>query len=369
MIGGFFRWWGQELAAMLPARWTRSSGARGRVLEIEITAGRIAYRHRAGGDPEPLGELERPQKAGEKRPAGAPNPARDALHAVLRGLDPRRTRCRVSAADGLYLKKRIGLPLAAEENLRQVLAFEMERHTPFHAEDVYFDFRVVDRDAKSRRLEVELLVMQKSMVDEALAVLGDWKLRPATASLDAAGPSLLFVPDDYRAPSASGINRLLLAANVGAMVIALLIPIQRQETYLTDLRQRVDAARERAMSSLALKQEMDATRGRLASLLRSRSENGSVVEHIEELTRVLPDDTWLNRLEIRDGELHFQGFSGSASALVGVVEASELFRDARFGSPITRDARSGRERFHVSAKLSPRQRELARARPGGDGEG
>ena len=368
MIRRFFHWWGRELAAVLPARWTNAPGSRSDTLEITVSPAHIEYAHHSGGELEALGRLDRRQVS-DQRVANAPNPAREALHAVLRGLNPRRTQCRVSAADHLHLRKRIGLPLAAEENLRQVLAFEMERHTPFPADDVYFDYRVVDRNTKSRRLEVELLVMPKSIVDEALSILDDWRLRSSAGFFDTADPSLLFVPEAYRTPAASGTNRVLLFANVCAMVIAFLIPIQRQEAHLTDLRQRVDEARERAMASLTLQQEIDATRKRLESLVRARSEQGSVVVLIEELTRLLPGDTWLHRLEVRDGEVHFQGFSGSASTLVGVVEASDLFRDARFGSPITRDARSGRERFHVSAKLSPRQRELAKARSGGDGEG
>ena len=45
------------------------------------------------------------------------------------------------------LRKRIVLPAAAEENYRQVLAYDLDRHTPFKAEELYFDAAIVDRDA------------------------------------------------------------------------------------------------------------------------------------------------------------------------------------------------------------------------------
>lgn len=369
MIRQFFTWWGRELAALLPESWMRSSESGANVLEITLSEDFVDYRHRTGGESEQLGSFERNKNASGSAVSAMSASARESLHAVLRGLRPKKVRCEVRADDRLRLRKSVSLPLAAEENLEQVLAFEMERHTPFHADEVYFDYRVVSRDAKSRRLDVEFLVMRKATVDDALSVISEWGVRASTGVFDGKSEVLLFLPEEYRGTAAPRINRLLLAANVAAVTFALLLPIQRQETYLDELRASVDEARTRAMSSAEIQQRIDTLRKDLTLLAGARSGAGSAVELIEELTRLLPDDTWLNRLEIRDGEVHFQGFSQAASALVGKVEASELFRDARFGSPITRDVRTGRERFHVSAKLAPRHQGLAKAKGATDREG
>ena len=45
------------------------------------------------------------------------------------------------------LSRVVQLPLVAEENLRAVLGFEMERLTPFKAADVYYEGRIVGRSA------------------------------------------------------------------------------------------------------------------------------------------------------------------------------------------------------------------------------
>ena len=47
------------------------------------------------------------------------------------------------------LRKTITLPAAVEENLRQVLAYDLDRHTPFKPEEVYFD--ASDRRARRRQ--------------------------------------------------------------------------------------------------------------------------------------------------------------------------------------------------------------------------
>ena len=369
MIGRFFRWWGRELAALLPWSWMRSSERGGNVLEITISRNQVDYRHRTRGNSEQLGSFERVKSTGGGAISAMSASARESLQAVVRGLRPEKMRCEIRTDESLRLKKTVTLPLAAEENLEQVLAFEMERHTPFHSDDVYFDYRVTDRDPRHRRLDVEFLVMRRENVDDALSVVSDWGFRPVTGNFDGDKESLWFASDAYRAPAASGLNRVLLVANAAALVFALMIPLQRQESYLDELRTKVDDARTRAMSSVGIQQRIDVLQKELGLLAGTRSESGSVVELIEELTRVLPDDTWLNRLEIRNGEVHFQGFSQAASALVGMVEASELFREARFGSPITRDARTGRERFHVSAKLAPRQQGIAKANGAKEREG
>jgi hypothetical protein len=54
---------------------------------------------------------------------------------------------------------------ATEENLRQVLAFEMDRLTPFRAEEVYFDLRVLARDMAPGTLSVLLAVARRELVD------------------------------------------------------------------------------------------------------------------------------------------------------------------------------------------------------------
>jgi general secretion pathway protein L len=65
----------------------------------------------------------------------------------------------------------------------------------------------------------------------------------------------------------------------------------------------------------------------------------------------LPDNTWLIRIRYYNGELQAFGNSPSASALVGVLEASPLFAEAQFKAPVTRDPRLGVERFHIGAQV------------------
>src|SRR4029079_11117302 len=53
------------------------------------------------------------------------------------------------------LRKQIVLPAAVEENLLETLNYDLDRHTPFRPEQLYFDAAVVSRDAARNEIRVD----------------------------------------------------------------------------------------------------------------------------------------------------------------------------------------------------------------------
>ena len=58
------------------------------------------------------------------------------------------------------LHKSIALPAVTEARLESVLGFEMDRHTPFKADDVYFGYRVAKREPATQRILVLHLLIR-----------------------------------------------------------------------------------------------------------------------------------------------------------------------------------------------------------------
>ena len=56
---------------------------------------------------------------------------------------------------GQVLRKKITLPAAVEENLGQALAYDLDRHTPFKPDEVYFDAVVIGRDPAKKEIRVD----------------------------------------------------------------------------------------------------------------------------------------------------------------------------------------------------------------------
>lgn len=70
------------------------------------------------------------------------------------------------------------------------------------------------------------------------------------------------------------------------------------------------------------------------------------------LTEVTPQDTWLNYLSLRQGELMLRGESASAIKYLTELSKVKGFDDARFASPVTRNPSSDKERFNLQIKLN-----------------
>jgi len=72
----------------------------------------------------------------------------------------------------------ITLPSSAEENLREVVRYEVEKHIPFREQDVHFDFVTLERDAGSKTLHLLLLVIKRSDLEFYLSIVNHAGIRP-----------------------------------------------------------------------------------------------------------------------------------------------------------------------------------------------
>ena len=75
------------------------------------------------------------------------------------------------------------------------------------------------------------------------------------------------------------------------------------------------------------------------------------VQLVDEVSRILPDHTWVSRLDISATELQIQGQSEASSSLIAIVEASPYFENASFSSPVVQVQGTDADRFHLSADV------------------
>ena len=346
-VGGFWAWWTQALASWLPARLRSLLGlARERLLlqrsgdELRVALVREDGMRMIGALPWTPGEAAR-----EDDVLGPLLPAR--LVELPRWL-------LLPASAGL--RRRLSLPAAAAERLRDVVAFEIDRQTPFQAADVHYDARVVGR--RGEQLDAELVAVPRATMDAALASLGH--LGGTVAGVDMAG--------DDGAPL--GINLLSGAArgrradpwrvwNWTFAAVAVLAVAMALWQFLANRNAAADAfagqadARAREARGVAdeRRQLVDLVEG-MAFLQRARAARPTTVEVLDELGRRLPDSTYLEKLSIEGNQILLIGQSSEASALVGQLEGSKLWRSPALTGALQPDPRTGRDRFTLSAQLA-----------------
>ena len=72
------------------------------------------------------------------------------------------------------LRKKIVLPAAVEENFLQALGYDLDRHTPFKADELYYDATVVDRTPARGTITVDLAAARRAVVDPLLRHVATW---------------------------------------------------------------------------------------------------------------------------------------------------------------------------------------------------
>lgn len=344
-LAEFLEWWRAELAGMLPEALRRRWARRHETVRLTSLDGEVCISRRLNGRLEELGRVE----------AMAPG-ARERLDAILGEAGLVATRIEVGIPADKVLTKQIRLPLAAEENLHQVLGFEMQRQTPFRAEQVYFNHAITARDPHGQQIAVALCVAPRAAIDGVLDLLGARDFAPVNAGAASDGGKHVFAfrADDALQLPSSNLRRALWALNALLLVAVIAIPFVQQQRHLEKLRTRLAETRSAAMTASDLQQRIDGQRERARFVFAQKASQPAAVELLEELSRQLPNDTWLFRVEIRDGKVHIQGTSAAASALIAELEDSQLLEGVRFASPVTQDGASGRERFHIVARVVAR---------------
>ncbi len=87
------------------------------------------------------------------------------------------------------------------------------------------------------------------------------------------------------------------------------------------------------------------------TLSQFKSEDYQLLELLSFLTRLTPEDTWLNYLSLRQGQLILRGESKSAIKYLSELSKTEGFIDVKFASPVTRDPGTGMEKFNIQLQL------------------
>ena len=148
-LAAFLRWWATELAPLVPAR-TRATVQRRRVRPVLAfgTDAAVLWVPRMHEGALALVETARIPLTGDAAAVQqAGRAAITALNVNVYGGPTAPAKVVVALPRGQILRKRLVLPAAIEENLTQALAYDLDRHTPFRPEQLYFDAAVVERNA------------------------------------------------------------------------------------------------------------------------------------------------------------------------------------------------------------------------------
>jgi general secretion pathway protein L len=350
----FLSWWAQQMLDLLPARLRRIGALPPDALVVTLPGAppsgeatqdaEVALRRRGGETP--LGRF------------GLDDAGLLVLNAALRGR--RRPPCVVLRPPAsALLERRVTLPLAADRDPGGVLRYELDRLTPFAPDEVFWAWRQEGRDVPRGTLRLRVSLLPKAGLLAAIGALGRAGLAPTR--LEPIGPDgqpramAVGDPDGTARPRREAWRRRgLAAAGIlcgGLALAAVSLPFLSQSMALAAAERQIDALRSRVAEAERLRKQIAEAKGGRDAIAAERARVGEALQVVAALTEILPDDTHLTELTLRQRRLTMAGRSAAAARLIGLLSADPTIRDAAFVAPVTRSESAQLDVFSVRAEI------------------
>jgi general secretion pathway protein L len=346
MFRDFFAWWIGQLWDLLPERWGRS----GSMLEDALVI-------------EPVGPLSREvdhiginlRHHGRETPLGRFSLAADSVAELARP-PGKRFVLRLRQAD--VLAKTVTLPIAAENHVRQALAFQMDQETPFTPDELYWSHFIARRDRQGGRLSVRLLLVPRQSLAGLLRALDHAGIVPNRAEIGDGPDQHRILPLDSDDGALGGARRRALLWPAAALCLLLAAgtiatPFARQAISLAGVNREISAGRATAAEVEKLRRELDRLSGTIDVVQSERDKAGRPLATLATLTRILPDDTYLTEVTQQQRKVTLSGRSAAAARLIGALSAGEGLRNVAFAAPVTRLDAIRAELFTITAEVAP----------------
>lgn len=347
----FFRWWKRELSFLIPDRIKQLISDQHGTIIVRPEGTQFALSYWFDGHQEPLIKLDRDETGIAKY--------REMLAADER----------LEKADLIFqltrkygIQKELSLPVAAKENLYQVVTYELSRYSPFKAEQAYYAVKAQDVANEPGQIRVLLILTARQVLETFYRDLTAFGMMPKFVDYED-------VPNDLR-DNSENYNLLpewlqqkpdktaaLIHASLAGLVLllmlgALALPVWFESRSVNALQAKIDSIEKEAKSIKALQAEVDALVDETQQLIDKKTEKPPVLDVLNTLSALIKDDTWLAYAQYASGQLQIQGESPAASSLISVLEASEFFANAKFVSPVTRDNVTKLERFQITVDVT-----------------
>jgi general secretion pathway protein L len=344
MLNEFLAWWLRQMLALVPRSWRRAdSGPENAIVlawhEESASADLLSRREHKET---PLGRFTLDE--GGLRQARALLGNRRAPAIVLR-LPP-----------GLLLERLVSLPLAAEQGLDRVMRYEMDRFTPFAADEVFFACAVRRRDRAGGKISVAISLVPRTRVAPALAALAQLRLAPTLLEAAAFGAEPQRIPLGAVDGGAGRWRRRgLLAAGAVCAALALVaggLPFWLQAQARAAVEERIAAVKPRVDQAETLRKRIAAAAEGSDVLGAERARVGDALHAIATLTDLLADDTYLLGLSMQKRQVTMEGSSAAAARLLATLSANPSVHNAAFAAPVTR-SEGGGDLFSIRAEIAP----------------
>ena len=339
-------------------RWTRGSLS---ALVSDLAADDAADSHwlaLAVVGPEGNRLLARRHGAVEECATTAPGPA--ALVAAMKAQLSRSEQQNLTLrfASGRAIIQQLRLPAGARPVLAAVLRNKIEGLAPWPLEDCAWGYATLPEE--SGALPVVVAIIGRKTLQSHLAALAGVGVKPATVSIDAGAPWPAIIIDhssDARRARVSMMVKTLAGTAAAAIAGVGLYGGYQAAVAANELSQVEERSAEltKALTARPDASNLPPQQAAANALAQRKQTERPVVMVLNDLTRGIPDGSWLTAIDLADGAVTVQGRGGPAPELVQSLENAEAFSAVNFAAATQHDEQAGNDVFAIGAAIEPQK--------------
>jgi general secretion pathway protein L len=352
VIKKFFHWWKKELSFLIPNTISQFfNDSRGFII-IQIKADKIHFTYVNNNKTQNIASLEHNE-------AGLLNYQQLKLDNL--NLEKSKIILRLNKDEGII--KELTLPKAVEENLSQVITYELDRYTPFNQQQVYYAVKKIA--IENDKIKLKLILTPKNKLDTAYETLNQWGIIPWLVDYDGMANNLQddyeyynLLPEEkrYKQNKKALIFQSSLIASIVLLFASIFIlPVWFQYESGQSLENKIYKIKRKAIEVQELQNKIAVLSEKTDWLIAQKKKYPPLIEILETISQLLKDDTSLTMLEYKNEKVHLTGESPAASTLIKILESSPLFSNADFESTVTKNKTTGLERFRIMVSVNSRE--------------
>lgn len=257
--------------------------------------------------------------------------------------------------DELVLVRTLTMPSLTRDDLYDALLLQVATASPFSPDDSVWGWS--DRTQEDGRLIVRLAISSRALVEPYLAKRGVSGLSDVEVWAPPADEMLVIggFGENARRLRNQKRSRNVLAAMalvVCAVILLILSPFLLLRAQAMDAQLRYAALEAEAAPAIETRERLLHASTRLERILQAHHSQIDLVVLLARLTELIPDNAYLERLEINGRQVRIGGVASNAAMLLDQLGSHDGFKDVRTPSAIARRA-DGTETFFIEFTVTP----------------
>lgn len=258
-----------------------------------------------------------------------------------------------------FLLVDLTLPIAAKSYIDDIVASRIDLITPWTRENALFGVTLISETATT--VTVLVAASSKEILNQKIDQLTRMSPRTLTIRLTARAKS---APKIITLPIANGKTRspakqrtTLKELFFGSLAAAgfLIVVAALSTTYLNAEHERLQSQIRSLRATLTPQSSNEAViRDPIARMADAKRNQWPMVDLLAQLAAILPDDTYLDTVDLTLGELRIEGQSQQVAELPKVIGENKTFSKITFTAPtVKREGQRG-DLFELSIKIAHR---------------